>query len=151
MTTENLAKNLMDQIDGALNDGKLTQSAAENIKIWLTEPRYRDYVQQINDHIRDEKWQELDNVFWTIIPFGTGGRRGRMHPIGCNAINDRTVGESAQGLASYVLQHRSENTNEKELSCAIAYDTRHNSRHFAELCASIMVANGFKVYFLDKM
>ncbi len=35
------------------------------------------------------------------------------------------------------------------LSCAIAYDTRHRSRHFAELCAGIMVANGFRVYFLD--
>src|SRR5205085_472528 len=34
-------------------------------------------------------------------------------------------------------------------SCAIAYDTRHNSRRFAELCASIMVANGFKVFFLE--
>src|SRR5690606_9069703 len=35
------------------------------------------------------------------------------------------------------------------LSCALAYDTRHNSRRFAELCASIMVAHGFLVYFLD--
>ena len=35
------------------------------------------------------------------------------------------------------------------LSCAIAYDTRHRSRHFAELCAGIMVAAGFRVYFLD--
>jgi phosphoglucomutase/phosphomannomutase len=36
-----------------------------------------------------------------------------------------------------------------EPGCAIAYDTRHNSRHFAELCAEIMVAAGFKVFFLD--
>ncbi len=36
-----------------------------------------------------------------------------------------------------------------DLSCAIAYDTRHRSRHFAELCAGIMVAAGFRVYFLD--
>ena len=41
------------------------------------------------------------------IPFGTGGRRGRMYPIGCNAINDRTIGESAQGLADYVKRARS--------------------------------------------
>ena len=34
-------------------------------------------------------------------PFGTGGRRGRMYPIGSNAINDRTIGESA-GTANYV-------------------------------------------------
>ena len=31
----------------------------------------------------------------------------------------------------------------------IAYDTRHRSREFAELCASIMAAAGFKVWFLD--
>ena len=53
-----------------------------------------------------QKWRELDDVFWTVIPFGTGGRRGRMYPIGTNAINDRTIGESAQGLAHYVLQWR---------------------------------------------
>jgi phosphomannomutase len=68
-----------------------------------------------------------------------------MYPIGCNAINDRTIGESAQGLADYVKRHSSG----APLSCAIAYDTRHRSRHFAELCSEVMVANGFKVYFLD--
>ena len=50
------------------------------------------------------KWQTLDDVFWTVIPFGTGGRRGKMYPIGSNAINDRTIGESAQGLADYVKE-----------------------------------------------
>jgi len=69
-----------------------------------------------------------------------------MYPIGCNAINDRTMGESAQGLADYVKEQRP--TGDK-LACAIAYDTRHRSRHFAELCAEIMVAAGFEVYFLD--
>ncbi|MEZ6077380.1 MAG: hypothetical protein R3C56_17425 [Pirellulaceae bacterium] len=50
------------------------------------------------------KWQKLDDVFWTVIPFGTGGRRGRMYEFGSNAINERTIGESAQGLASYILE-----------------------------------------------
>ena len=35
------------------------------------------------------------------------------------------------------------------LRCAVAYDTRHQSRHFAELCGEIMAAAGFKVFFLD--
>jgi phosphoglucomutase/phosphomannomutase len=38
---------------------------------------------------------------------------------------------------------------EPPLKCAIAYDTRHNSIHFSQLCASIMVAAGFQVYLLD--
>ncbi len=74
-------------------------------------------------------------------------RTPRTHvPIGTNAINDRTIGESAQGLADYVRQQLGDTAS---LSCAIAYDTRHRSRHFAELCAGIMVAAGFQVYFLD--
>ncbi len=71
---------------------------------------------------------------------------GRMYAFGSNAINERTIGESAQGLAIYILESL---PSGKTLRCAIAYDTRHRSREFAELCASIMVANGFEVYFLD--
>lgn len=134
------------QLDLAAAAKKITPAAAVNIKAWLTEPRYSEYAAQVAEHITAGKWKELDDAFWTIIPFGTGGRRGKMYPIGCNVINDRTIGESAQGLATYVLEQKLPAAN---LTCAIAYDTRHNSRHFAELCASIMVANGFKVYFLD--
>src|SRR5690606_7100242 len=99
-------------------------------------PRYAEYAPQVAEHLAAGKFQELDDVFWTIIPFGTGGRRGKMYPIGSNAINDRTIGESAQGLADYVKSV----VGDKNLGCAIAYDTRHRSRHFAELCAEIMVA-----------
>jgi phosphoglucomutase/phosphomannomutase len=155
------------QVDSAVGAKKLSQSAAENIRRWLTERRYEEYAPQVAEHIASGKWQELDDAFWTVIPFGTGGRRGRMYPIGCNAINDRTIGESAQGLAEYVASQesgaRGQRTGDRkqlaanpqsairnpQLSCAIAYDTRHNSRHFAELCASIMAANGFRVFFLD--
>ena len=134
----------LEQVAQAVQRQALTASAADNIRSWLREPRYRDYAGQVAEHIRAGKWQQLDDVFWTVIPFGTGGRRGKMYPIGSNAINDRTIGESAQGLADYVKQ-----AAPGTLSCAIAYDTRHRSRQFAELCAEVMVANGFKVWFLD--
>lgn len=136
-------------VESATKEGKLTASAVANIRAWLTEPRYAEYAPQVAEHIAAGKWKELDDIFWTVIPFGTGGRRGRMYPIGCNAINDRTIGESAQGLAEYIIGQGLFAYPEPDRSCAIAYDTRHNSRHFAELCASIMVANGFNVYFLD--
>jgi phosphoglucomutase len=132
----------------AVSSKNLTASALENLTQWLTQPRYSKYQASIIAHIEKGQWQKLDDVFWTIIPFGTGGRRGRMYEFGSNAINERTIGESAQGLASYILE-QPENSG-KQLKCAIAYDTRHRSREFAELCASIMVANGFEVYFLDE-
>ena len=141
-TTEHDIPALEEKLGKAQSAGQLSASAVENIRNWLTEKRYADYASAVAEHINEERWQALDDAFWTVIPFGTGGRRGRMYPIGSNAINDRTIGESAQGLAEYVKQH----LGETDLSCAIAYDTRHRSRHFAELCAGIMVAAGFKVF-----
>ncbi len=134
----------------AVEQGQLTPAAAENIRCWLQRPHYASYAPQIAQHIADEAWQQLDDVFWTIIPFGTGGRRGTMYPIGSNAINDRTIGESAQGLANYVLTARQQGLipADRPPSCAIAYDTRHRSDHFARLCSEILAAAGFKIYFL---
>jgi phosphomannomutase len=80
-----------------------------------------------------------------VIPFGTGGRRGKMYPVGSNAINDRTIGESAQGLADYV---KSVLPAGETPTCAIAYDTRHRSEHFAKLCTEVLLASGFEVSFL---
>jgi phosphomannomutase len=133
------------QLEDASREGKLSSGAVNNIRIWLTEPYLDQYAGVVSQHISSGRWKELEDAFWTVIPFGTGGRRGRMYPIGCNAINDRTIGESAQGLADYV----SGQVKKRPLSCAIAYDTRHQSRHFAELCSEIMAAAGYTVYFLD--
>jgi phosphomannomutase len=129
----------------AAEAGKLSARAAANVRTWLTAPHLAEFAPTVAEHIAAGKWQAMDDVFWTTIPFGTGGRRGALYPIGTNAINERTIGESAQGLADYVR----EIAGQKSLACAIAYDTRHRSREFAELCAQIMAAAGFKVFFLD--
>jgi len=55
------------------------------MRAWLTEPRYAAYADEVAAHVAEGKWQVLDDVFWTVIPFGTGGRRGKMYPIGSNA------------------------------------------------------------------
>lgn len=146
MSTTSISKDqALKKLHEAAGDDKITQSAIDHITTWLNEARYQHYVDSIIEHVEQEKWRELDDAFWTIIPFGTGGRRGRMYPIGCNVINERTIGESAQGLAEYVKEIKPDGP----WSFAIAYDTRHRSREFAELCSSIMVANGFTVYFID--
>ena len=137
---------VLSEIESAAAEGKLSSGAVKNLRVWLTEPRYAEYAPQVAEHVQRRTWQELDDAFWTIIPFGTGGRRGKMFPIGSNAINDRTIGESAQGLADYAKAHTAAGA---QPACAIAYDTRHRSRHFAELCAGIMASAGFKVWFLD--
>ncbi|MDX1962426.1 MAG: phospho-sugar mutase [Pirellulales bacterium] len=145
MAAEFDKESVLAQVDAAVAAQKLTAGAAVNLRKWLLDQRYAAYLPEVFAHLQAGQWQQLDDVFWTVIPFGTGGRRGRMYPIGSNAINDRTIGESAQGVADYVLGL----SLPGQPSCAIAYDTRHRSRHFAELCAEIFAGNGFQVYFLD--
>jgi phosphomannomutase len=161
MARMNTINTALVQLEAAAAAGKLSAAAAANIRTWLTQPYLDEYAPQVVEHLAAGKWAELEEAFWTTIPFGTGGRRGRMYPIGCNAINDRTIGETAQGLADYVKEcvqkaaaadvsaGRPPRDPQRPLSCAVAYDTRHHSREFAELCSEIMVAAGFTVYFLD--
>ena len=137
-------------VEKALRRGDIVESAAKNLRTWLTEPPYAEFVPEIVKYIEKNDWKTLNDVFWTVVPFGTGGRRGKLFPIGSNAINRRTIGESAQGLADYFRRYANDNSIPKnELRCAIAYDTRHHSREFAELCAEVMVEAGFTVFFLD--
>ena len=143
---------------------KISSAAAERVERWLTDPIYAEFTQQVIEHIENGQWAQLNDVFWTTIPFGTAGRRGPMYPIGTAAINDRTIGESAQGLADFVRQKLGDSeprlgqsalarqtgmSAPRAAALAIAYDTRHRSRHFAELCAEVMAAAGFKVFFLN--
>src|SRR3954469_20130978 len=136
---------LLAAVESAEQAGQISKTAAANIRNWLTQPEYAEFLPLLIEHIVAAKWAELNDVFWTSIPFGTAGRRGRMFPIGTNAINDRTIGESAQGLADYISQYLNtlapgESPGAKGAAnsppaaavkrrCAISYDTRHRSRH----------------------
>jgi phosphomannomutase len=134
---------LLRRVAEAEQAGSLSPSAAANIRRWLTEPPFAAYRDTLAADIDAGRWTELDNAFYTVIDFGTGGRRGRMYPVGTNVLNARTMAESARGLADYVRSTRPEGA---PLSCAIARDTRHNSREVAEICARVLAAAGFKVH-----
>ncbi|MEI6240662.1 MAG: phospho-sugar mutase [Planctomycetia bacterium] len=144
MTPTSYARHLA-AIDAARAAGTITDHSARTMRAWLTEPRYAEFAPELASRIDAGAWKELDDVYWTVIPFGTGGRRGTMYPVGSNAINDRTIGESAQGLADYV---RSIMPAGDPPTCSIAYDTRHRSEHFAKLCAEVLLAAGFRIFFL---
>ncbi len=135
-----------DRLADAVQAGSLSAAARGNIEHWLSQSHFSDYWPAIQAHIRASQWQTLEDVFWTTIPFGTAGRRGRMYEFGCNAINERTIGETIQALAEYVNDVYDGPT---PATCAIAYDTRHRSDQLAKVCAEIMVAHGFRVYFFE--
>ena len=124
----------------------LSQEAQKNVDIWLTDAKYAEYKPELEKLIANEDWKTLEDSFFMTIPFGTGGRRGKVG-IGSNRINKATIGESAQGLCDYVVAELGEPA--KQSGIVIAHDTRTTSREFAEYTASIIAANGFTTYLFD--
>ncbi len=88
---------------------------------------------------------ELTDAFYRDLEFGTGGLRGIMG-AGTNRMNKYTVGMATQGLANYLLKMF---PDVQQIRAAISFDSRNNSRSFAEITAEVMAANGFRVYLFD--
>ncbi len=121
----------------------LSAEAADNLVRWLTEPAYRASVPEIAALIHSQAWDVLEDGFYTVLPFGTGGRRG-PRGVGPNRINARTIAESARGLADWTIQHHGPNS-----SIVIAYDTRHASTELSRVCAEVVAASGLTAYLYD--
>lgn len=136
-------EDVLGRLAAAEEEGQVSHSAAEGIRRWLTEPPFATYRDRLVADILAARWKPLDEAFYTVLEFGTGGRRGRMYPVGTNVLNDRTIGESARGLADYVTGRKGADAPR---SCVIARDTRHHSPEFAERCARVLAGAGFKVY-----
>ncbi|MBO5726315.1 MAG: phospho-sugar mutase, partial [Clostridia bacterium] len=91
-----------------------------------------------------DKSDEISDRFYTELEFGTAGLRGVIG-AGTNRMNVYTVGRATQALAGYV-----KSVSEKP-SVAIAYDSRIKSDLFAKTAASILAANGVKVYIYKEL
>ncbi len=127
-------------------DEKLLKSVKEKAREWLTEnfdEQTRQKVQDLLDH--DES--ELIDAFYRSLEFGTGGLRGIMG-VGTNRINSYTIGMTTQGLCNYL---KNEFSDKNEIKVAIAYDSRNNSRTFAENTANIFSANNIHVFLFDNL
>lgn len=116
-----------------------------NIRAWLTEDKYAEYRSELDAMIEAKKWEELEDSFFTVIEFGTGGRRGRTG-IGSNRINTVTIGESAQALCQYAA---SIDVAAPQKGVVIACDTRLTSPDLSEYAAGVCAASGFKTYIFD--
>lgn len=141
-----MTESLLDSVKAAAAAGKLSQDSPANIENWLSRDCMSQYHDRIRELIQSESWETLDFLFWTAIPFGTGGRRGPMGELGPATINDRTIAESAHGLAAYL---RRSGVTEGG-SAVVTSDTRNNSPHFARLTATTLAAHGLTVHLFEE-
>lgn len=88
--------------------------------------------------------EELVSRFGSELQFGTAGMRGIMG-MGSNRLNRYTVRRAAQGMAAWL---KSTNLPQR---AAIGYDSRHNSKLFAEVCAVAFAECGIQAYLYDRL
>lgn len=109
-----------------------------------------NYDEKIKNEIREMlaagNEKEIEDAFYKKLEFGTGGLRGIMG-AGPNRMNIYTVGSATQGLANYIIKTGGEEA--KKNGVAIAYDSRNNSKEFAERAAEILSSNAINVYIYD--
>lgn len=86
----------------------------------------------------------LKGCFGDELAFGTAGIRGIMD-LGCNRLNEFTVRRTAQGVAKWLCG------TDLPKACAIGYDSRHNSRLYAEICATALAEAGIKVHIYHEL
>jgi len=107
---------------------------------WLT---FDDNTKNELESITDKK--EIEDRFYKDLEFGTGGLRGIMG-AGANRMNKYTVGKATKGLCEYL---KNEFAGEK--SVVIAYDSRNNSKAFAECAAEVLCYNGIKTFLFEEI
>tara|TARA_B110000116_G_scaffold272313_1_gene296532 strand:+ start:1321 stop:3030 length:1710 start_codon:yes stop_codon:yes gene_type:complete len=110
---------------------------------WLKLPFDNTTIEETKSLLNNE--DELEDSFYKNLEFGTGGMRGLMG-VGTNRINKYTLGKNTQGLSNYLMKVFKSN-----ISVAIAYDCRNNSKELAKVVADVFSANNIKVYLFSDL
>ena len=109
---------------------------------WLSSDKIDE---EYKNELRDLDEKELEDRFYKELEFGTGGLRGVIGS-GFNRMNIYTVGKVTQGYANFLNHYYG-----KDISVAIAYDSRIKSDEFAKRAALIFAANNIKVYLYESL
>lgn len=108
---------------------------------WLNNDYFDNETKDELLAIKDDE-AEIQDRFYQKLKFGTAGLRGKIG-AGTNRMNKYTVSLATQGLADTIISYGEEAALR---GVAISHDVRHKSREFAEITASVLAANGIKVY-----
>jgi phosphoglucomutase len=150
------------QFSRLAHDPALIRSALDLLRAWFDDPICAPQYDSIWAHVASGKAELLLDSFYQLIPFGTGGRRGRVG-YGPNRINEATVALSVQGHCNYL---RDRFPSGAAPTVVVAFDTRifrdlcgaysflppdHpligvTSQALARIACEIYAANGFEVH-----
>jgi phosphoglucomutase len=121
----------------------MDQTIEARIKEWLSDDYDAGTRKEIQTLLDKNDEKELVDRFYTELEFGTAGLRGTLG-AGANRMNIYNVRKATQGLANYIIR----NSGQRK-GILIGRDSRILSDRFAEETASVMIANGIKVYYFQ--
>lgn len=111
---------------------------------WINNTFFDEETRKELEEIKENK-EEIKDRFYKNLEFGTAGLRGIMG-AGTNRMNKYTVTKATQGLANFIKSEKGE-----DRGVVIAYDSRNNSKEFADFSALTLNANGIKAYVFDSL
>ena len=113
-------------------------------KKWCSKPFDIETQKAVSELFYSPK--KLEEAFYKDIEFGTGGIRGLIG-VGTNRINKYTLGRCAQGLSNYL----NKNIKKRAIKTVIAFDSRLNSKKWANQIADIFSANEIYCYIFSDL
>ena len=138
--------------------------AANRLQTWLEGAVPMGFPHALARHLEEQHVPLLFDAFWQVLPFGTGGRRGRVG-YGSNRFNHSTAAMTVQGHCNYLAAA----FPGTKLSVVVANDVRvfddfagvyrflgsdhpllgTSSRSIAKLACEIYAGNGVVAYLAE--
>ena len=144
--------------------GPQGKAAADRLLAWLEGAVPMSFPEILARHLEEQHVPLLFDAFWQVLPFGTGGRRGRVG-YGSNRFNHTTAAMTVQGHCNYLAAA----FPGKVFTVIVANDVRvfndfagvyrflgsvhpllgTSSRSIAKLACEIYAANGVVAYLAE--
>ena len=163
MAADDPLKSMVDRL--VRNYGSRGREAGGNLEQWLSGRVPYAEPEVLWRHLEAEQVDLLFDAFWQVLPFGTGGRRGRVG-YGANRLNPATVSMTVQGHCHYL---QAAFPGRRDLTVVVANDVRvfrdlagtyrflgdshpllgTSSRSLGRLACEIYAGNGITAYFAE--
>jgi phosphoglucomutase len=115
----------------------------ETVKLWAENPYFDTETRSAAKILlSDDKQNEREECFGSLLEFGTGGLRGIMG-VGTNRINRYTIQMATEGVARIINKKGKESDAS---GVVIGYDSRHRSFEFAQVSSQVLAAHGIPVF-----